>query len=103
MFSLGAFRLLQEVAQLADADGRSALIFLAPAVAIGWVLYNIAGPAQNQLKAQADAQSRLRSAIGDGMVAASFFAAKSAEAAQVRGCFGKGSALGKREESVLPA
>ena len=54
-------------------------------MAIGWVLYNIAGPAKNQLDAQAAAQSRLRSSvIGAGLAAASLFAAQAAEAAQVR-------------------
>ena len=50
----------QEVAQLADNDGRLGLLVLAPAVALGWVGFNILGPLQNQLKAQQEKQERLR-------------------------------------------
>ena len=77
---------MQEVAQLADSDIRPALLFLAPAVAIGWVLFNILGPLQNQLAAQQEKQDKLRSvaAISGLGLAASLFAAQAADAATVR-------------------
>ena len=77
---------MQEIAQIADSDIRPALLFLAPAVAIGWMGFNILGPLQNQLAAQAEKQAKLRgvaTATGLGL-AASLFAAQAADAATVR-------------------
>ena len=75
----------QEVAQLADNDGRLGLLVLAPAVALGWVGFNILGPLQNQLKAQQEKQERLRGLVAGLGVAGSLLVAQSADAAQVRG------------------
>eukprot|EP00898_Chlorokybus_atmophyticus_P007643 jgi/Chlat1/7880/Chrsp66S09178 len=68
-----------EVAQIAEGDNRGSLLLLIPALAIGWVGFNILGPALRQL----DGMSKKGLAIGAaGLTAAAMGVAGSAEAAE---------------------
>jgi photosystem II PsbY protein len=68
----------QEVAQLAAGDNRFGIITLLLAPVAGWVLFNIAGPALNQLN-----NMQKRSIVGGlGLTAATLLAAQNADAAQ---------------------
>lgn len=67
-----------EVADLAAGDARSGLLFLPLAAALGWVGFNITGPAINQISAM---NSRKGLIAGLGLGAASLLAAQGADAA----------------------
>lgn len=51
LFATGSVQAAQEVASVADADYRLGGVLFVLLPAIGWVLYNILGPAQSQLDA----------------------------------------------------
>lgn len=51
LFAGGSVQAAQEVASVADADYRLGGVLFVIVPAIGWVLYNILGPAQSQLEA----------------------------------------------------
>jgi photosystem II PsbY protein len=78
-----------EVAQLADSDGRLAAILTLFVPAVGWVLFNILGPAQRQLQSMASADAPKKAtkrrgvaaAVGMGAAAMTMMAAESANAA----------------------
>ena len=50
MLAAGSADAATEAMQLAAGDNRVGLLALLAAPALGWVLFNIAGPFQNQLK-----------------------------------------------------
>ena len=65
-----------EVANIAAGDSRAGLLFLPLTAALGWVLFNIAGPAGNQIN-----NMKKGVAAGLGLGAASLLATQSADAA----------------------
>ncbi|EFN55287.1 hypothetical protein CHLNCDRAFT_134219 [Chlorella variabilis] len=71
----------QQVADLAAGDNRFGTIAFLALPVVGWVLFNILGPLQNQLDAMGDKKKR-SVAAGLGLGAASLLAAQNAEAAQ---------------------
>ena len=65
------------------ADGRLGIFFLLFGPVLGWVAFNILGPALNQLDTMDDKNTKKRALIGGvGITAAMLAAAPSAEAAQ---------------------
>jgi len=85
MVSAGNAQAASEVAQLAAGDNRLGIIATLALPAIGWVAFNIGGPALNQL-ANMDKSNKLRPKIslaaGLGLGAALLLASEKAEAAQ---------------------
>ncbi|CAI5482130.1 unnamed protein product [Closterium sp. Yama58-4] len=68
----------QQIAELADSDNRAGALLLVLLPALGWVLFNILKPAQNQLK-----KMQGKSVVGAlGLGAAGMLLAPHAEAAQ---------------------
>eukprot|EP01026_Neomeris_dumetosa_P081353 TRINITY_DN91262_c0_g1_i2.p2 TRINITY_DN91262_c0_g1~~TRINITY_DN91262_c0_g1_i2.p2 ORF type:complete len:264 (-),score=37.74 TRINITY_DN91262_c0_g1_i2:121-912(-) len=72
----------QQLADFAATDNRLGLLFLLALPALGWVLFNIAGPALNQLGDMQDRKKVVPVALGLGL-GSSLFAYQQAEAAQV--------------------
>eukprot|EP00192_Tetraselmis_astigmatica_P014883 CAMPEP_0117662498 /NCGR_PEP_ID=MMETSP0804-20121206/8083_1 /TAXON_ID=1074897 /ORGANISM="Tetraselmis astigmatica, Strain CCMP880" /LENGTH=179 /DNA_ID=CAMNT_0005469397 /DNA_START=95 /DNA_END=631 /DNA_ORIENTATION=- len=70
-----------EIAQLAGGDSRVGALFALLLPAIGWVLFNIGGPLQNQLNDMSE-KSKAGLAAGLGLSAASLALANQADAAQ---------------------
>eukprot|EP00873_Tetraselmis_striata_P026393 jgi/Tetstr1/446657/TSEL_034178.t1 len=71
----------QEVAQLAGGDNRLGALLALLFPAVGWVLFNIAGPALNQINDMSD-KNKKSIAAGLGLGAASMLVAENADAAQ---------------------
>jgi len=65
-----------EIANIAAGDGRTGLLFLPVAAALGWVAFNIAGPALNQLD-----KMNSKKSIAAGLGLATLLAAQNADAA----------------------
>lgn len=75
-----------EIMSQAAGDSRANVLLVLPAIAVGWVLYNIGGPALSQLGDMSDKGSgKKRAASVVGLMAASMFAAGNADAAQEMG------------------
>jgi len=75
-----------EVMSQAAGDARGTVLLALPAIALGWVLYNIGGPALGQLgDMTAKGSGKKRAASVVGLMAASMFAAGNADAAQELG------------------
>jgi photosystem II PsbY protein len=75
-----------ELGQIAAGDNRIGAIALLFAPVVGWVLFNIGGPALNQLNDTAQKnklQAKRSVAAGLGLTAASLLAAQSADAAEI--------------------
>jgi len=68
-----------ELAQIAASDNRFGLLLTLAAPALGWVLFNIGGPAQSQLENMKGKKAAI--ATGLGLAAASLLAAPQADAA----------------------
>jgi len=66
-----------QVADLAAVDGRFGILLLILGPAVGWVLFNIFGPAKNQL----DNMSKKSVAAGAGLSLSALLAAENADAA----------------------
>ncbi|CAL5228944.1 g12175 [Coccomyxa viridis] len=85
MASAGSAQAASEVAQLAAGDNRVGIIATLALPALGWVAFNIGGPALNQL-ANMDKTNKMRPklslAAGLGLSAALLLASEKAEAAQ---------------------
>ena len=79
MFMAGQASAAQEVAAVAG-DNRLGILLTLFAPAVGWVLFNIAGPALNQVNEMGDKKKALIGGVGIG--AALLASAGSAEAAQ---------------------
>lgn len=79
-FAPGHAEAATQIGQLADSDGRlGALLFLV-APALGWVIFNIGGPASRQLS-----DMKKSVALGLGLGGAGLLVAQQADAAQVIG------------------
>lgn len=76
LLAAGSADAATEMAQLAEADGRGSILLLLLLPAAGWVLFNIAGPAINQVN---DMKKGL--VAGLGLSAAGLLAAGGADAA----------------------
>ena len=88
LLAAGNAQAAQEVANLAARDNRAGTLLLLLAPALGWVAFNILGPALNQLKGMqlkgtAPAKRSARSAaIGLGLGAAALLSTQTADAAE---------------------
>lgn len=76
-----------ELAQLAAADNRGGIILTLLVPAVGWVLFNILGPAQRQLQNMSEDTPKKKRGVAAvvGLTAASMLAVQSADAAQELG------------------
>jgi photosystem II PsbY protein len=74
----GSANAAQEIASLAG-DNRAGLLLTLALPAVGWVLFNIAGPALNQLNAMGE---KSKAVIGGAGISAALLAGGSADAAQ---------------------
>eukprot|EP00191_Tetraselmis_sp_GSL018_P008884 CAMPEP_0177607874 /NCGR_PEP_ID=MMETSP0419_2-20121207/18158_1 /TAXON_ID=582737 /ORGANISM="Tetraselmis sp., Strain GSL018" /LENGTH=404 /DNA_ID=CAMNT_0019102501 /DNA_START=121 /DNA_END=1335 /DNA_ORIENTATION=- len=94
----------QEVGQLSAGDNRLGAVLALLLPAIGWVLFNIAGPALNQLNAMSEKSKTKAIAVGLGLSAASFGIAENANAAQEAAQLAAGdNRLGAVLALLLPA
>lgn len=88
LLAAGNAQAAQEVANLAAKDNRAGTLLILLAPALGWVAFNILGPALNQLKgmqpsapAKRGARGARSLAIGLGLSAAALVSSQTAEAA----------------------
>lgn len=90
LLAAGNAQAAQEVASLAARDNRASTLLLLLAPALGWVAFNILGPALNQLKgmqlkgsepSKRSARSARSAAIGLGLSAAALLSTQTADAA----------------------
>ncbi|GMH32439.1 hypothetical protein BSKO_00273 [Bryopsis sp. KO-2023] len=89
-----------QVAQVAGSDNRLGALLLLLGPAVGWVLFNIGGPASRQL----DTMSKKGVVAGLGLGAATMLAAQNAEAAQQIGSIAAGdNRLGALLFLLVPA
>jgi hypothetical protein len=72
-----------EIAELAAGDGRGGLLIIPLVAALGWVGFNILGPAQNQISNMADKNDKKKAFIGAGLGLATLLAAQGADAAEI--------------------
>lgn len=125
LFAAGSVQAAQEVASVADADYRLGGVLFVIVPAIGWVLYNILGPAQSQLEAMNKRKPKVkvppkkakkplklppkrvvkRRGVAVGLGLAGLLAAQSADAATAMGQIADGSdlRLGALLLVILPA
>ena len=88
LLAAGNAQAAQEVANLAARDNRAGTLLLLLAPALGWVAFNILGPALNQLKGmqlkgtEPAKRSARSAAIGLGLGAAALLSTQTADAAE---------------------
>ena len=80
LLAAGNAQAAQEIADLAAWDKRAGTLALLLAPALGWVAFNILGPALNQLKGMQ--VTKRSAAVGLGLSAAALVASQSADAAE---------------------
>ena len=79
LLAAGNAQAAQEIADLAARDNRAGTLALLLVPAVGWVAFNILGPALNQLKGM---QVKRSAAIGLGLSAAALLSSQNADAAE---------------------
>ena len=80
LLAAGNAQAAQEIANLAARDNRAGTLALLLAPALGWVAFNILGPALNQFKGMQ--VTKRSAAVGLGLSAAALLATQSADAAE---------------------